>query len=36
MIWKIFYSSYDVAALIITVVGLALHAIFDKRGSRGD
>jgi len=38
-IWKILYSPYDIGALIITVIGLALHALADylrrRRGGSG-
>lgn len=28
-LWKIFYGAYDLGALIITVIGLAAHALRD-------
>jgi len=30
MIWKILYSPYDVGALVIMIVALAIHAAADR------
>ena len=31
MIWKILYSPYDLAGLVVMLIGLAIHVVLDYR-----